>query len=107
MRRYLIQLLSLLCLLLVLAGCSMHARQMRQTAKYSKQNVKRHRGSSSFDALLGGPVEIDRNDVNFKNPTKIRHRCLYINKKGKRCGRKGSKKNRYKYCFWHTPESPY
>jgi hypothetical protein len=106
MRRNLIHLLSLFCLLLLLAGCSAHARQMRQAAKYSKQNVKRQGGKSSLgtSADLG---ELDKDDVNYKQLEKIRHRCLYINKNGERCGRKGRKKNGYKYCFWHTPKSPY
>lgn len=106
MYRYLAHLLLLFCLPLLLAGCSAHARQMRQTQKLSRQNVKRQESKSLSEELIG-PGEVSKKDVNYKNLDKIRHRCLHINKKGERCGRKGKKKNGYKYCFWHTPKSRY
>jgi hypothetical protein len=90
----------------MLAGCSAHARQMRQTQRLSKQNVKRQEAKSLSDEVVG-PGEVSKKDVNYKNLDKIRHRCMHISKGGKRCGRKGAKKNGYKYCFWHTPESRY
>ncbi|MDR3189325.1 MAG: hypothetical protein LBT94_09120 [Prevotellaceae bacterium] len=105
MYKYFAHLLWLLCLLLMLAGCSAHARQMRQTKKYSKQNVKRQEALS--DEKTAGPGELSKKDINYKDLDKIRHRCMYINNKGERCERKGSPKNGYKYCFWHTPKSKY
>jgi hypothetical protein len=102
----LVHLLSLFCLLLTLAGCSAYSRQMRQARKYTKQNVKRQE-KKSLTEDTAGPGEVSRKNVNYKDLDKIRHRCIYIKKNGERCGRKGSKKNGYKYCFWHTPESKY
>jgi hypothetical protein len=92
-------------LALMLAGCSAHARQMRQVKKYSRQNVKRQENRSATEAF--GPGEVPKSDVNYKDLNKIRHRCLYIDKNGERCGRKGRKKDGYKYCFWHRPKSRY
>ncbi|MDR1342477.1 MAG: hypothetical protein LBK18_04370 [Prevotellaceae bacterium] len=93
-------------MLLMLAGCSAQARQMRQAKKYSRQNVKRQESKSASEMVVG-PGEVGKNDINYKDLDKIRHRCLHINKDGERCGRKGLKKNGYKYCFWHVPKSRY
>ncbi|MDR2814423.1 MAG: hypothetical protein LBB79_07200 [Prevotellaceae bacterium] len=69
------------------------------------QNIKRQESKSPEEMI--GPGEVGRNDVNYKNLDKIRHRCMYIDKNGERCGRRGKKKNGYKYCFWHTPKVKY
>jgi hypothetical protein len=85
--------------LLVLDGCSAQARQMRQTRKISKQNVKRME-SRSPDEVSSGPGELQPGDINYK-PDKIGHKCVHVNKRGKRCCFKAQRRNRY--CYWHTP----
>jgi hypothetical protein len=90
----------LLLLSALLAGCSPQAKQMRQTKKYSKQNVHRQE-SKKADEVVVGANTLTKDDVNYKNLDEIRHRCVHVNKKGKRCGCK-AKKNK-KYCWWHNP----
>jgi len=73
---------------------------MRQTKKYSKQNVKRQEKKGPDEVIMGAEG-LSKDDVNYKNLKDIRHRCVYVNKKGKRCTWKAGKNSRY--CCWHTP----
>ncbi len=90
----------LVMLLLVLAGCSPYARQMRQTQKLSRQNVQRQENKKP-DEVVTGADGLSKHDVNYKDLDAIRHRCMYVSKKGHRCTRKAVKNG--KYCRWHTP----
>lgn len=87
-------------LLLALGGCSPYAKQMRQTKKFSKQNVQRQENKKA-DEIVPGAEGLSRDDVNYKDLDAIRHRCIHVNKKGKRCGRKVARNG--KYCRWHVP----
>jgi len=90
----------LLLLALLAGGCSPYARQMRQTKKLSKQNVQRQESKKADEAVLGADG-VTKDDVNYKNLSDIRHRCVYVSKKGKRCGCKALKNE--KYCWRHKP----
>jgi len=62
--------------------------------------VKRQE-SKKADEIVVGADGITKDDVNYKNLNDIRHRCVYVSKKGKRCGCKAVKNE--KYCWWHKP----
>jgi hypothetical protein len=89
--------LLLAAALLALDGCSAQARQMRQTRKISNKNVKRMEKRPIEQVGAG---ELPPGDINYK-PDKEGHKCVHVNKRGKRCCFKAQKRNRY--CFWHTP----
>lgn len=99
MRRYVLCVGA--CALLLLAGCSPQHRQMRAAKKQSEKNLK----TQDKNAKLSPGGDLSRDNVNYKDIEKIRHRCMHINKKGKRCTYKAKKDNRY--CFWHAPSHKY
>ncbi|MDR2937973.1 MAG: hypothetical protein LBU92_03430 [Prevotellaceae bacterium] len=92
------KIIFLLALLALLSGCSPMARQMRQTKKLSRQNVQRQENKKPNEVIMGADG-LSKSDVNYKDLKSIRHRCVHVSKKGKRCGRKAVR--RQKYCRWH------
>ncbi len=94
----------LLAIAVVLAGCSAQSKQIRQSKKYSKQNVQRQQNKKPGETLVG-PGEVPPGDVNYKDLEAIRHRCVYVEKSGERCTGKAVKDG--KYCRKHMPSSKY
>ncbi|MGL4364457.1 MAG: hypothetical protein ACRCZB_03615 [Bacteroidales bacterium] len=68
------------------------------TKKYTKQNIQR-KENKKMDEVVGD--EITKDDPNYKDLDKIRHRCMHFDSKSKtRCGRKAGGKLK-KYCLIH------
>ncbi len=101
MRAILYIFLSLVVIPAAVAGCSSYAKQMRQTQKYSRQNVQRQENKKADGAVLGAD-DLSRDDVNYKDVDEIRCHCVHVDKKGNRCTRKAVKGATY--CRWHTPK---
>ncbi|MGL4908619.1 MAG: hypothetical protein ACRC9X_04620 [Bacteroidales bacterium] len=68
------------------------------TEKYTKKNIQR-KENKTMDEAVGD--EITKDDPNYKDLDKIRHRCMHFDTKSReRCGRKAGGKLK-KYCLIH------